>query len=97
MCTKERFRSFHRVVAVHSFQFWPDLGRDLQEVQRVLLPGGVLVLILRRLCLSKTSIGVNSIARAYPDDLEELTDALQGAGFPLVDVVGDKEVIASLP
>lgn len=39
--------SFDGVAALHSFQFWPDPRRSLDEIVRVLKPGGALVLILR--------------------------------------------------
>ncbi len=38
---------FDKVVAVNTFQFWPDPENDLREVRRVLKPGGTLVLGLR--------------------------------------------------
>ncbi len=38
---------FTRVLAVNNFQFWPDAERNLHEIQRVLQPGGKLVICLR--------------------------------------------------
>jgi len=40
--------SFDKVAALHCFQFWADPARDLAEVRRVLKPGGLFVLVLRR-------------------------------------------------
>jgi ubiquinone/menaquinone biosynthesis C-methylase UbiE len=40
--------SFDKAVALHCFQFWADPEHDLAEVKRVLKPGGLLVLVLRR-------------------------------------------------
>jgi len=40
--------SFDKVTALHCFQFWADPAHDLAEVQRVLKPGGLFVLVLRR-------------------------------------------------
>jgi SAM-dependent methyltransferase len=37
--------AFDIVTAVNSHYYWPDLVRDMQEVSRVLKPGGCLVLI----------------------------------------------------
>lgn len=89
---------FDKIVSVHSFQFWPDPHHDLQEVKRVLRSGGVLVLVLRRLRRGKKAdTEVNSIAKAYPNDLQALKDALYAAGFARVDIVGDKDVIAIRP
>lgn len=89
---------FDKIVSVHSFQFWPDPHHDLQEVKRVLRSGGVLVLVLRRLRRGKKAdTEVNIIAKAYPNDLQALKDALYAAGFARVGIVGDKGVIAIRP
>lgn len=39
--------TFHGVVAVNSFQFWPDPLHTLTEIYRVLMPLGRVVLVLR--------------------------------------------------
>jgi ubiquinone/menaquinone biosynthesis C-methylase UbiE len=39
---------FDKAVALHCFHFWADPEHDLREVWRVLKPGGLFVLILRR-------------------------------------------------
>ena len=44
-CLQFPDRAFDLVTAVNSHYYWPDLVRDLQEVSRVLKPGGRLVLI----------------------------------------------------
>lgn len=37
-------RFFDRVLSIESYYFWPDLSRDMQEVFRVLRPGGSFML-----------------------------------------------------
>lgn len=39
---------FDKAAALHCFQFWGDPAHDLAEVRRVLKPGGLFVLVLRR-------------------------------------------------
>lgn len=38
---------FQAVVAIHSFQFWPDPRQSLGEIDRVLSPSGRILLVLR--------------------------------------------------
>jgi ubiquinone/menaquinone biosynthesis C-methylase UbiE len=38
---------FDKAAALHSFQFWRDPDHDIAEVNRVLKPGGLLVLVLK--------------------------------------------------
>ncbi|MEO0982704.1 MAG: class I SAM-dependent methyltransferase [Pseudomonadota bacterium] len=38
---------FDTVAALHCFQFWPEPGRALREIRRVLKPGGGLVMVFR--------------------------------------------------
>ena len=40
-----RDRSFDLIVSCESYFFWPDLVRDMEEVCRVLAPGGYLAII----------------------------------------------------
>jgi len=39
--------SFDKIVAVNSFQFWPEPARNLEEVRRVMKPGALLLLVIR--------------------------------------------------
>lgn len=41
-------KTFDAVVAIHSFQFWPDPAPALSDVQRILKPCGLLCLCLRQ-------------------------------------------------
>jgi len=42
------YARFNKVLAVDNYQFWPHAEFNLTEVQRVLEPGGLLVLCLRK-------------------------------------------------
>jgi ubiquinone/menaquinone biosynthesis C-methylase UbiE len=88
--------SFDKVVAVHSFQFWPDPEGDLQEVKRVLRPGGSLVLVLRLSKRHWSNADVNAPAKAS-HQLRAVQDALASAGFVEVIVHGKKDVVARRP
>jgi arsenite methyltransferase len=71
--------TFDRACTVHTTYFWPDLGKGLAELQRVMCPGGRLVLGF---------LSAADIARAGLDrhgfslhSLEELKGALAAARF----------------
>lgn len=72
--------SFDKVYAVHTIYFWPRPARDLQEIHRVLRPGGRLVIGYRP--------GEDAgFARDYPADIynirsiAEIESLVSGAGF----------------
>lgn len=69
---------FERVLASNNVQFWEPQERGLEEIRRVLVPGGCLVLALRRLDVGKP-------ARMAPGFRQREVDALaeeaRRAGF----------------
>jgi arsenite methyltransferase len=71
---------FDRVLTVHTIYFWPDPERGLQEILRVLKPGGRLVLA------TDTRGPPEAIAKhgfsSYTD--EQQAELLRGAGFSAV-------------
>lgn len=73
-------RSFDAVVAVHSFQFWPDPHDTLSEIRRVLKPKSRLVLVLRDHSRGAPDWLPNPISRAA-DEPGGAVSALQQAGF----------------
>jgi ubiquinone/menaquinone biosynthesis C-methylase UbiE len=79
---------FDAVAALHSFQFWAPLETCLSEVQRVLSPDGILVLILRFHGGSpKLQWLPNPISRRA-DEPQATVKALQDAGFIEAAIVG---------
>lgn len=72
--------SFARVVAVHSYQLWPDRPRDLQEVKRVLQPDGMLLLAFQ-------AAGSGKPGPEWDEDaLESYCRELERAGFQAASV-----------
>ena len=76
--------SFHKIVTVESFYFWPDPVENLKEVRRVLKPDGVFLLvadIYQKEGLSKETL--ENIARyeLLNPTPEEFTAMFQQAGF----------------
>lgn len=77
---------FTKVMASNTVQFWPDPAHDLREVRRVMRPGALLVLGLRR--RSGRGIGYR------PQDAWDLALLVRSAGFDRTGVVEADKALA---
>ena len=68
--------NFHKVFAVNSMQFWSDPNAGLQEVRRVLKPGGRIAIVIQPMW-AKTDDKVRSVG-------EKLELQMKQAGFKQV-------------
>ncbi len=83
--------AFDAAVALHSFQFWPDPGRTLRELRRVLVPGGRLVIVLRDHARRAPDWLPNPISRSG-DEAGGLRKLLGECGFEVESAGGESEV-----
>lgn len=73
---------FDRACAVNTIYFWPDLASATREFQRILRPGGLLVLgFLSEEDIGRAGLDRHGFHRHAPDAIEK---ALQAAGFKTV-------------
>jgi ubiquinone/menaquinone biosynthesis C-methylase UbiE len=72
-------QQFDKILSIHTFYFWPDKTRAIAEINRILKPGGRIVLILST---GKTDSTQNSGLEHYQDILKELIiPTLLNSGF----------------
>jgi ubiquinone/menaquinone biosynthesis C-methylase UbiE len=82
---------FDRAFSIHSIYFWREPLRALQEIWRVLHPGGLLALTILPRELWGDGAGIEPVGtptcRPYSGD--ELMDLLQEAGFGRLHILAD--------
>jgi ubiquinone/menaquinone biosynthesis C-methylase UbiE len=71
---------FDAVVAIHSFQFWPDPHQAVREILRVSAPGGRLLLVLRNHARNAPPWLPNPLSRSG-DEVRATTDFLETGGL----------------
>lgn len=72
--------SFNAVVAIHSFQFWPDPEESLREISRVLTMSGRILFILRDHERRTSDWLPNRLSRS-PTEVEDTRSLLECSGF----------------
>lgn len=87
-------RKFDLVTAVETIYFWPNLSRCLQEVHRVLKPGGSFAIMVEVIDTnSKWTSVVDGMTAYTPDQLKALLD---DAGFVQTEIHRKKPSYATI-
>ena len=77
--------TFDLVSATETFYFWPDIAGDLAEVQRVMKPGGQIVIIAGMYCGSRFDKRNRRLSRAGGMrcfSVQQFEETFKDAGFP---------------
>ncbi len=71
------YARFNKVLAVNSFQFWPNAELNLDEIRRVMCEGGMLVL-----CLRMHSTSSFAVAPGFTEEeVDEVAGLVRWVGF----------------
>jgi SAM-dependent methyltransferase len=79
--------TFDLVTAVETQYYWPDLVKDMQEVLRVLKPGGTLLVIAESYATGKSRIKLPNFARL---SVNEHRDLFLTAGYQQIQVFEER-------
>jgi SAM-dependent methyltransferase len=89
---------FDLITAIEAYYYWPDLGHDMEEILRVLKPGGILIIIGGLYKNSKFDIRHQKLVKKLLKTLnmhyhspEELHDIFSKAGYKDIKIVDDYE------
>ena len=86
--------TFDLVTAVETVYFWPNLPHCLQEVKRVLKPGGLFAILIE--VTSADSIWTRVVEGMTPYSPEQLKEYLEHAGFREVTIFRKKPTYAAI-
>jgi ubiquinone/menaquinone biosynthesis C-methylase UbiE len=81
------YARFNKVIAVNSYQFWPDPELNLDEIRRVLSGGGRLVLGLR---MKKTDGSLQFAPAFTEEEVNEIAGLVRWVGFRDVETARSK-------
>ncbi len=85
--------SFDLVTAVETQYYWPDLPRDMQEILRVLKPGGTLIILAESYKKSNTNNLLHPVMKVLSAaylSVEEQRDLFLTAGFQDVETFEER-------
>ena len=88
--------SFDMVTAMETYFFWPDLGKGLAEISRILSPGGVLAIGSELRYGSGDDAGVDAMCREYGMSIvrdDEMLSMLDSVGIDADIFIGDHGVL----
>jgi ubiquinone/menaquinone biosynthesis C-methylase UbiE len=73
-------RQFDAIIAIHSFQFWPDPNKSMSEINRVLRPNGRIIIAFRDHASGAPNWLPNPISRSGRE-IDAAIDLLEQHGY----------------